>query len=365
MSPARAATAGELALIEDGAFYDFLAEAIRSARRSFWANIFSLNFRPSDDGELLVRTIARALVDARQRGVDVRILLGGNARRFLDLPAGNTLSQLFFTNLGVECRCYHDETNNGSHAKYFLVDNEMVVVGSHNWSPRALSLGVDTSVAARSTGLARAARAVFLETWGRAERPARSGGEIVAGVQLRSALSPISLYERFRTPPKTKDPTWHAGDVRLLPDSAYLPTLLAAIRSARSSLRVSMFFFSNPTNRSHPNYRIVGEILRAHRRGVDTRILVDADREKDVYQSRKINTRVKEYLGSKGIAVRFDAPDRVNHSKFAAIDEERVLAGSHNWTAGSLKRMHDVSLDVRCPEIATRCARLVDRHFRG
>lgn len=357
-SPAR------ITLLKDSAYFDALLGSIRSAQKSIWAHVFSFNLRPADDGGLIVRSVARALGDAVSRGIQVRILLGGTAQKPLTLPAGNILAQRFLAGLGVECRVFRGADRDASHAKYFLIDGDTLVCGSHNWSPRALSTGVDTAVALRSRKVATAAGALFQAAWKRAERtPADE--EILSGVPFSSVLCDPGIYEGFRVLPEHDVPVEEEGTVRLLPDAAYHPALLDAIRGARHTLRVSMFFFSNPPGKKHPNYALIGELLRAHARGVDIRILLDADRTTDVYHSRRINRQVKDYLSSKGIDVRFDAADSVNHAKFLVADGERTLVGSHNWTSGSFVRQHELSVEIHSPGIAAEGAKLVDRHFRA
>jgi phosphatidylserine/phosphatidylglycerophosphate/cardiolipin synthase-like enzyme len=362
--PAAESRVKSIRLLEDGAYYDYLIEAIRSAQTSIWAHIFSFNFRPPDDGELMVRSVARALGVARKRGVDVRILLGGNARRFLTLPAGNMLAIRFLTGLGVDCRIYNNEGTRDSHAKFYIVDGATLVCGSHNWSPRALSRGVDTAVALESRAIASAARPFFMDAWKQGERLRDVGTDIAPGIPLASVLCDPETYEGFRIIPERDGVTGHEGIARLLPDGEYYKALIAAIRGAQETIRVSMFFFSSPTNERHPNYALIGELLRAHGRGVDIQILLDADRKTDIYNSRRINKQVKTYLTSKGIDVRFDAADSVNHTKLLVADGKRVLIGSHNWTSGSFKRQHDLSVEIQSVEVAALCARRVEGHFR-
>jgi len=357
LSPAR------VSLLTDGTYFESLLDSIHSAQKSIWAHVFSFNLRPADDGELLVRRVARALGDAVARGVQARVLLGGSARKPLTLPAGNILAQRFLAGLGVECRVFRGADRDASHAKFFLVDGETLVCGSHNWSPRALSKGVDTAVAIRSRKVAAAAGALFGSAWKRAEGMP-SDEEILPGVSFSSVLCEPGVYEDFRVLREHAPAVEDEGRVRLLPDAAYYPALLEAIRGARHTLRVSMFFFSNPPGKTHPNYTLIGELLRAHARGVDIRILLDADRTTDVYHSRRINRQVKDYLSSKGIDVRFDAANSVNHAKLLVADGERILVGSHNWTSGSFVRQHELSVEIHSPGIAAEGAKLVDRHFR-
>jgi len=150
-------------------------------------------------------------------------------------------------------------------------------------------------VAVDSGNLVRGAGALFLDAWKQAQRLERTMQEIVPGVPFQSVLCDPAIYNGFRSETAPAGSiSEHEGSVRLLPDGECYTALLQTIRGVRQSLRISMFFFSNPTNKKHPNYDLIGELLWAHGRGVDIRIVLDANRETDIYHSRRINTWVKD-----------------------------------------------------------------------
>ena len=60
-----------------------------------------------------------------------------------------------------------------------------------------------------------------------------------------------------------------------------------------------------------------------------------------------INKPAVEYLRAAGVSVREDAPDKLLHSKCLTIDDELLLIGSHNWTAGSYFQFDDLTLAIR------------------
>ena len=74
--------------------------------------------------------------------------------------------------------------------------------------------------------------------------------------------------------------------------------------------------------------RISDEILAAHKRNVQIRILTDNDKSNDAGSDI-------DRLGRAGVHVRQDITDYHMHHKFAVFDEKIAVSGSYNWTRGA------------------------------
>jgi mitochondrial cardiolipin hydrolase len=74
--------------------------------------------------------------------------------------------------------------------------------------------------------------------------------------------------------------------------------------------------------------RLAAEILGAHRRGVQVRIIADDSKAED------LGSDVGR-LEQAGIPVRLDRSPFHMHHKFAILDGARLLTGSYNWTRGA------------------------------
>ena len=139
--------------------------------------------------------------------------------------------------------------------------------------------------------------------------------------------------------------------------SAYFARLQRLIAAAQTHIDVCMFHAA-ATDRGHPTYRLLDALIAAQARGVAVRVLLDRDREDDPYRSTVINTPAREHLASGGVACRFDASDRLMHSKCVLVDGSYCVVGSHNWSAGSYFQFDDLSLLVASPDLhATMRAR--------
>jgi phosphatidylserine/phosphatidylglycerophosphate/cardiolipin synthase-like enzyme len=99
-----------------------------------------------------------------------------------------------------------------------------------------------------------------------------------------------------------------------------LSTVLRAIGSARQTIRVQMYALTLQ--------EIVSALVKAKRRGVDVRVIVDRSQLND---DRSDAYRVAA-LASGGVPVLVDSVPGLMHNKVTILDGETVLTGSFNYT---------------------------------
>src|SRR5687768_14672455 len=129
----------------------------------------------------------------------------------------------------------------------------------------------------------------------------------------------FSLFSRSKTPSVVNHAFFSPGD-------ACLNAILSAIAAAGSSLQICVFTISDD--------RIAQAILRAHRRGIQVRILTDNEKLFD--QGSDIRQ-----LAAAGIPVRVDETPNHMHHKFALLDNQTLLTGSYNWTRSAARYNHE------------------------
>lgn len=133
---------------------------------------------------------------------------------------------------------------------------------------------------------------------------------------------------------------------------------------ATTSIEVCMFHAAMGTD-DHPSSQLLKRLVAAAERGVAVRVLLDQDRPTDPYNSTVVNRRAKEYLEANEVPVKFDAEDRLLHSKFVVVDGQTVVIGSHNWSIGSFFQFDDVSLAIASPGLAQEFASRFDSLWQG
>ena len=142
------------------------------------------------------------------------------------------------------------------------------------------------------------------------------------------------------------------GEIRLLTDQAYYPTLQSMIGHATGSIDIAMFLFKTTDASSNRAAGLVQDLIAARRRGVAISILL----EKSGYD-QKINIenqKVASRLQKEGVRVRFDSEKITTHTKIVVIDHRYCLLGSHNFTGSALAFNHEASLLVDSQPLANQ-----------
>jgi mitochondrial cardiolipin hydrolase len=101
------------------------------------------------------------------------------------------------------------------------------------------------------------------------------------------------------------------------PGDACLQQIVHRLQSARRSVDICVFTITDD--------RITRNILAAHKRGVQLRLITDNDKALDAGSDI-------EQIEAAGIPLKVDRTAYHMHHKFAIFDGTRLLNGSYNWT---------------------------------
>ncbi len=123
------------------------------------------------------------------------------------------------------------------------------------------------------------------------------------------------------------------------PGLACLQRINARIRNALNAVDICVFTITDD--------RITDEIIAAHNRGVQVRILTDNDKTEDR------GSDIAKFRQA-GIPVRIDESPFHMHHKFAIIDQQRLLNGSYNWTRSAADSNEENLVDCGEPELLAR-----------
>ena len=126
-------------------YLSVLRETIHEAKRSIYVEMYLIRPGPSDDHP--VNTILSDLSSARKRGVQVRVVMDShfgkdNERAAEKLKAGGVWDVQF------------DDPDVTNHTKLVMVDDEILIVGSQNWTLSALRASNESAVYVRDPALA-------------------------------------------------------------------------------------------------------------------------------------------------------------------------------------------------------------------
>jgi phosphatidylserine/phosphatidylglycerophosphate/cardiolipin synthase-like enzyme len=143
--------AEDVQLVTDAQYFQVAQKMIKEAKTSIQLMLFEMGYyeeHPNTPSNLLIRE----LIDAKKRGVKVEILLevreGEDRTSKRNRHAGKILSEA-----GVEV--IYDPLFKTTHAKCMVVDGQIILLGSANWTYYALTNNNEVSVLIRSKEMAK------------------------------------------------------------------------------------------------------------------------------------------------------------------------------------------------------------------
>ena len=213
-------------------------------------------------------------------------------------------------NRGIRVRLFYDPGGSGSlqkklpfaiplpskqglmHKKILIVDDELVFLGSANFTPTSLRMHDNFVI-----GLYQKELSSFLQS---------------------------SINHRF-TCNLNDQPAefWHLPDF----NHECLQRVLAVIGEAKSSIHIALFTFTHP--------QILKALIKAKERGVALHMAID------FYSSHGASKKAIAALQKEKIFPLISLGGKLLHHKWALIDESKLLLGSANWTESAFRSNED------------------------
>ena len=234
-----------------------------------------------------------------------------------------------------------------NHAKYAVIDNETVVIGSANWDnvgfPKCSSFGNrEWGVVVKNKTLAEYFTEVFFEDC----NPGRLDilpfddfcGDVTynlpCGVQQGS-------YEKHFTPLHA---TLNATVIPILSPDTSRQILMDIIDSAKESIYIEQLYIQLQwSNGLNP---VAASLVNASRRGVDVKVILNCNPDYD----NRGNLETEMYLKEHGMEVRLISPYNVGltniHTKGMIVDNKSVLISSINWNEQSLDKNREAGVVI-------------------
>ena len=318
-----------LALIDNGAIFDAMANDIRNARLS--VNIVIFIWRGEDGPS---RRIGEALLN-RRAGVACRLLVDA----FGSQKFSPTLEQQL-TASGCDVRRYglRDDLRPTArnHRKIQVTDGKAGLTGGWGvwrvWEGDGLSHDAwrDTAVRIAGPAVAQMQRA-FEQSW----------------VEAGGAPLPVVEYPKLASQGPTRA-TFVASSPRKDRTSEAEAMTAVVIASARRQLWIANSYFV-------PNDALADLLMRKRRQGVDVRVLA-AGPVHDVPPVRAAQRATYARLLEAGVRI-FEYKPAMMHSKTMVVDGRTVVIGSTNFDQLSFDRLEEGSLVATAPILADKLLR--------
>ncbi len=343
-------------------------DMIRGAKQSIDIAAFYFSNKP---GEALA-PVMEAIVDRAHSGVKVRIMIG----RVFYRGSQSSLAPLKgVPNIEIRVLPVDSLTGGVLHAKYFIVDDSIVFVGSQNWDWRALSQIHEIGARIDNKRFAKTFEGVFNFDWKlaknrnlpKAEReavkppdfePVTKGDPVI----LHDGKNDVTIAFPAFSPPSLV-PRWVSTEQ---------PELVRLIESARYTVRIQVLTLTALIYYGPKGYwTAVDNALRdVAARGVKVDIIV---------ANWALRQPMQQYLKSlavmPNITVKFSAlppaPEgfipyaRVEHCKYAVVDDNRAYIGTGNWGWSYFNNTVDASVFISGKGPVVTLIKIFDRDWNG
>ena len=154
LPPALALPAEEVKPLLGKEYYPEVLDLVKNAQRSIYLVMYGIQLSGRDEKDLAY-TLLEELISAKQRGAKVMVILETSGKD----DWGEYVTQIneevrdLLRKSGVQV--YLDDEKTTTHAKLLVIDEEITVLGSHNWTFAAFMRNNESSVRITSRPVAR------------------------------------------------------------------------------------------------------------------------------------------------------------------------------------------------------------------
>ena len=289
---------------------DLLVAAIDETRTSLQLALY----------ELKLTGVTDAIVRAKSRGVDVRLIFDqGHASLEpgdVGPVAGPSPEYLRVVAAGVETRLLKGGGWGIMHNKFAVFDGRLLETGSFNWTPAADKSNFENAIFRSDPSLA----ALYSSYWDWMWDLARPVAPSIAGEPVDAGFGPPPADPAPSIP--FKGGTWPR--VAFSPAGGTEARLISALEACGRSVDVAIFSFYSQA--------VADAVIAAKERGVAVRVAADTS------QSRR-SPAIKSLLDA-GVDLRLSGGRGgvgVLHHKYMLFDREMLAAGSYNLSQNAEK----------------------------
>ena len=328
-------------------------EMINGAKKTLDFGQFYISHK---EGEALT-PILDAVKAAAERGVKVRFIVDGNMYKTYPETADKLNEH---KNIDVHTYNFSQMGGGTLHAKFFIVDDKELFIGSQNFDWRALKHIHELGLRVENKKLVKFYRDLFELDWSLSAEDANTDA-LLAGVVLSDELE---IYEMKKT---------DYGKVTIIP-SASNPKIIynrpnwdeyqlgRMIEGAKESIRIQLLSYS-PLSRGEYYEALDVALRKAAARGVKVEMILS---DWNFYSPRI--EYIKSLHAIPNIEIKFSTiPEasegyigyaRVEHPKFMVVDEKEFWLGTSNWSKSYFHKGRNLGIIVQNDKLAKRVSKI-------
>ena len=328
-------------------------EMINSAKKTLDFGEFYISHK---EGEALT-PILEAITNAADRGVKVRFVVDGNMYKTYPETADKLKEH---ENIDVHVYKLNEITGGVLHAKYFIVDDKEIFMGSQNMDWRALKHIHELGIRIENKKLVSFYKDLFELDWSLSAEDADTDAllsNIVLSDDLEMFQMKNSAYGKASLIPTASNPAiiYHSqnwDEVRLV----------NMIDHATESIRIQLLSYS-PLSRDGLYEELDFALRRAAARGANVEMILS---DWNFYSPRI--EYIKSLHAIPNIEIKFSTiPEastgyvgyaRVEHCKIMVVDEKEFWLGTSNWSKSYYHNGRNLGIIVENNKLAERVSQI-------
>ncbi len=306
----------EIVPVVDREYYPTAKKIIREAKESVSISMFVVK------RGVKVNNLIKELENAAYRGVKVKILLEDN------IKANHFIINSLNGAKNIEIK--FDSRKKITHNKIIIVDENIILIGSTNWTESSLSYADEANVIIKDQNIAKYFQDYFGKLW-------------------KNSSKDISPFKNFN------------GKIIPIIDRQYFDVVNKMLNKSGKRIYIMLYGFKLSDTGNTNGDILADKIIKARKRGVETKILL----EKSNFNERlnKMNNKTIEYFKENGVNAKFDNRHIITHSKIVIIDDV-VILGATNWSYSGLTKWHNTDILIKEKLIVEYFVNYFEEKFR-
>ena len=290
--------------VVDRDYFPAAKKLIQEAEKSICISMFVMKIgeKPSS----FVNLLTEELKNAAKRGIKIKILLEnqGVNQSTVDFLGGIRNIEIKF-----------DSLQKTTHNKIVIIDKNTILIGSTNWTKKSIGHANEANVVIKDKEATEYFQEYFDRLW-------------------KDSSKDISLFENF------------TGDIIPLIDRQYFKVVKELMSKSTQRIFIMVYGYKlSKTGYTKAKGDILAdEIIKAKRRGVETKVLLEKSNFNE--QLNKMNSATIQYFKKNGVEARFGSKNIITHSKVVIIDDA-VILGATNWSYSGLEKWHNTDILMR------------------
>lgn len=148
-------------LLPDKAFFHITSQILQSARHEILISTFKMELPENPKHHELTRLLT-LLTKANSKLKQIKVLLHYD-KDHPGRPRTNLHTAYYLQQHGI--RVKHLRPGRIIHSKIILIDQKVLIIGSHNWSVSSIERNFELSILTKNTDLIHETRDIFLHHW--------------------------------------------------------------------------------------------------------------------------------------------------------------------------------------------------------